>query len=88
MAGESRLGDILVRLGRVHPAQIQQALLLQKVSKEKRFGEVLMAMNAIDPLALAEALRIQAEENGAGKGISIVPPSVPGDAVPGSDPAA
>ncbi|MEZ6017694.1 MAG: hypothetical protein R3F49_21480 [Planctomycetota bacterium] len=55
----SRLGDVLIKMGKLHPAQVQQALVLQRVSKDKRFGEVLIAMNAIDQRTLNEALEAQ-----------------------------
>ncbi len=59
VVNQSRLGDMLVRMGKLHPAQVQQALVLQRVSKDKRFGEVLIAMNAIDQRTLAVALDAQ-----------------------------
>ncbi len=59
IVNESRLGEMLVRMGKLHPAQVQQALVLQRVSKDKRFGEVLIAMNAIDRRTLDEALEAQ-----------------------------
>jgi len=62
VVNESRLGDLLVRMGRLHPAQVQQAVVLQRVSKDKRFGEVLIAMNAIDKRTLDEALATQHTE--------------------------
>jgi len=59
VVNETRLGDMLVRMGKLHPAQVQQALVLQRVSKDKRFGEVLIAMNAIDQRTLEDALNVQ-----------------------------
>jgi hypothetical protein len=67
IVNESRLGDTLVRMGKLHPAQVQQALVLQRVSKDKRFGEVLIAMNAIDQRTLQEALTAQ-QSKGKEKG--------------------
>ena len=62
VVNESRLGEVLVKMGKLHPAQVQQALVLQRVSKDKRFGEVLIAMNAIDQRTLEEALSAQHTE--------------------------
>lgn len=59
VVNESRLGDLLVRMGKLHPAQVHQALVLQRVSKDRRFGEVLIAMNVIDQRTLEEALDAQ-----------------------------
>jgi hypothetical protein len=62
VVNESRLGELLVKMGKLHPAQVQQALVLQRVSKDKRFGEVLIAMNAIDQRTLEQALDAQHSE--------------------------
>ena len=67
IVNEARLGDMLVRMGKLHPAQVQQALVLQRVSKDKRFGEVLIAMNAIDQRTLQDALEAQ-HTSGKSKG--------------------
>ncbi len=68
IVNESKLGDMLVRMGKLHPAQVQQALVLQRVSKDKRFGEVLIAMNAIDQRTLEQALDVQQTQGKAKSG--------------------
>jgi len=86
VVNESRLGELLVRMGKLHPAQVQQALVLQRVSKDKRFGEVLIAMNAIDQRTLEEALEAQhtqakakPPQGSAGSGLRLAPlPDLPG----------
>ncbi len=93
VVNETRLGDMLVRMGKLHPAQVQQALVLQRVSKDKRFGEVLIAMNAIDHRTLEDALNVQQTEGkakpGAGQpasGLRLAPlPDLP-DAPPAALP--
>lgn len=70
VVNESRLGEQLVKMGKLHPAQVQQALVLQRVSKDKRFGEVLIAMNAIDQRTLEDALSAQQVDTKAKPGVA------------------
>ena len=60
-ASDSRLGEVLIRMGRLDEPMLSRALVLQKLSK-KRLGEVLLSMHAIDEAALDEALEVQREE--------------------------
>ena len=43
---EDKLGEILLRLGYVHPEQVTEALELQKI-RPKRIGELLMDLGYI-----------------------------------------
>ena len=61
MVNESRLGELLIKMGRIQPAQLDRALVLQKLSR-KKLGEVLMAMEAVDLRALQAALEVQRQE--------------------------
>lgn len=58
MVDESRLGEILVRRGRIDSSQLNQALALQQLCR-KRLGEVLISMEAIDESMLELALEEQ-----------------------------
>ena len=58
MVDETRIGEILVRLGRISDAQLNQALALQQVCR-KRLGEVLVSMGVIDDQGLEMALEEQ-----------------------------
>ncbi len=58
---ESRLGELLIRMGRLDAAQLSRALVMQKVSR-KRLGEALVLMGAVDPGDLNDALLLQREE--------------------------
>jgi hypothetical protein len=55
---ESRLGEILIRMGLLDGDQLDRALVLQKVTK-KKLGEVLVAMEAISLASLDKALDLQ-----------------------------
>ena len=52
---EDKLGEILLRLGYVHPEQVTEALELQKI-RPKRIGELLMDLGYIEEDHLLEAL--------------------------------
>lgn len=61
MVNESRLGHVLVKLGKIDFDQLDRALALQKINGN-RLGEVLLAMEAIGMRSLNEALEYQKEE--------------------------
>lgn len=58
MVDESRLGKILLRMGKVNSEQLTQALALQQVCR-KRLGEVLTSMGILQDHDLQEALEEQ-----------------------------
>ncbi len=60
MVNETRLGEILVREGRIDGKTLDQALVLQQVGC-KRLGEVLVGMGKLAPEVLSEALDHQRE---------------------------
>jgi len=60
MVNETRLGEILVREGRIDGKTLDQALVLQQVGC-KRLGEVLVGMGKLAPDVLSEALDHQRE---------------------------
>ncbi|HOJ34844.1 MAG TPA: type II secretion system ATPase GspE [Candidatus Hydrogenedentes bacterium] len=53
-----RLGEILVRLGYVHPEQVEEALELQKL-RPKRIGELLLDLGYVEEDHVLEALSVQ-----------------------------
>jgi len=61
MVNESRLGELLIKMGCIETAQLDRALVLQKLSR-KRLGDVLMAMEAVDLASLQAALKVQRQE--------------------------
>lgn len=58
---EDRLGELLVRTGRISEAHLQEALRTQKQTL-RRLGHVLVEQGAIDEDELIEALRIQSSQ--------------------------
>lgn len=58
---EERLGEILLRLGRLGPRQLDRALVLQRL-EGLRLGETLVKLGIIDFPTLEEALLIQQGE--------------------------
>jgi len=62
VVNSEKVGEILVRRELIAPHQLEEALLLQRVSKGKRVGEVLVAMNAIDHRTLKSVLESQKGE--------------------------
>jgi len=58
LINESRLGEILVKMGRIDGDQLDRALVLQKVT-HKKLGEVLVTMEAISLETLDQALDVQ-----------------------------
>ncbi|MCZ0983288.1 hypothetical protein O1L60_41330 [Streptomyces diastatochromogenes] len=59
-AGQNRprLGELLVRAGRLTPAQVDEALLQQSTSG-KRLGALLIELGMVDERSLIEALSVQ-----------------------------
>lgn len=62
VVNSERVGDMLIKQGKIAPEQLEKALLLQRVSKGKRVGQVLIAMNAIDQRTLDSVLEHQKNE--------------------------
>jgi tetratricopeptide (TPR) repeat protein len=57
-----RLGDILVRSGRITPEQLQQAVDRQGGEREQKLGEILVQQDAISRDELQRYIRVQIEE--------------------------
>jgi tetratricopeptide (TPR) repeat protein len=57
-----RIGDILVKAGKVTQAQLDAAIKAQSTHRDKRIGELLVAQGAITKAALHEQIRLQIEE--------------------------
>ncbi|HEX9166509.1 MAG TPA: DUF4388 domain-containing protein [Gemmatimonadales bacterium] len=57
-----RLGDMLVKTGRITPAQLDQALGMQAMGHNQRLGAILVGLGAITPEELAGLIRQQVEE--------------------------
>ena len=57
-----RLGDMLVKTGRIMPEQLEQALGMQTVGQGQRLGQILVGLGAIRPDELAAVIHRQAEE--------------------------
>ncbi len=60
-AEEDRLGQLLVRHGRLTPEQLAEVLKVQK-SRGKLLGEIVIERNYLERHELIDALRLQAEE--------------------------
>ncbi len=57
-----RLGDMLVKSGRVTPAHLDQAIAMQGQSRGQRLGAILVELGAITPEELANVVHQQVEE--------------------------
>lgn len=57
-----RLGDMLVKSGRVLPAQLDQAIAMQAQSHGQRLGAILVELGAISREDLTSAVHLQVEE--------------------------
>ena len=57
-----RIGDILVKNGRITAEQLAHAVELQATGRERRLGEILVEIGAITRDELIEYVRIQVEE--------------------------
>jgi len=58
---QDRLGQFLVRSGKITPEQLEMLLAKQKKCN-KRLGEMIIDLQLLEPSALAEILRLQVEE--------------------------
>lgn len=57
-----RLGDMLIKSGRITPAQLEQAITHQAAGQERRLGEILVALGAVTREELAGFILRQVEE--------------------------
>jgi tetratricopeptide (TPR) repeat protein len=57
-----RLGDILMRTGRISSEQLQQAVSQQEANREHKLGEILVQLGAISRGELEGYMRLQIEE--------------------------
>ena len=57
-----RIGDILVRSGRITPEQLRQAIDVQAGDREVKLGQILVDTGAITRRELEEYIRLQIEE--------------------------
>lgn len=57
-----RIGDLLVRNGKLAPELLQRAVDLQSANPERRIGQILLELGAISPDALREYVALQIEE--------------------------
>jgi hypothetical protein len=57
-----RLGDILLKSGKITVEHLTQALRLRELDPDKKLGEALVEIKAIDRAELEDHLRVQIEE--------------------------
>jgi tetratricopeptide (TPR) repeat protein len=57
-----RLGDTLVKAGRITAEQLDQAIAMQSAGHGRKVGEILVALGALDRQELHRAIRRQVEE--------------------------
>ena len=57
-----RLGDLLVKNGRLTPVQLEEAIRLQGERRDKKLGEILLGMGIIARDELEEYMQLQIEE--------------------------
>jgi tetratricopeptide (TPR) repeat protein len=57
-----RLGDILLRSGRITQEQLENAIKAQKDDREHKLGEILVGLNVLSRAELENYMRIQIEE--------------------------
>jgi len=57
-----RLGDILVKSGRLRPEQLDEAIALQARTPDMRLGDLLVAHGMLSREALHDQIRVQIEE--------------------------
>ena len=57
-----RLGDILVRNGRITPEQLQQAIEAQDDDRQHKLGEILVNLGTLSRTELEDYMRLQIEE--------------------------
>jgi hypothetical protein len=47
-----RIGDFLVRTGKLTQAQVEQVISAQKAGDSRSFGEIAMALNLVDAVTI------------------------------------
>lgn len=57
-----RIGDLLVKNGRISPEQLAHAVELQATGRERRLGEILIETGAVTREEVIEYVRLQVEE--------------------------
>jgi tetratricopeptide (TPR) repeat protein len=57
-----RLGDILVRNGRITPEQLQKAIETQVDDRQHKLGEILVSLGTLSRTELEDYMRLQIEE--------------------------
>jgi tetratricopeptide (TPR) repeat protein len=57
-----RIGDLLVKNGRISPEQLEQAIVLQEQRRDSKLGELLVEISAVTRNDLEDYMRIQIEE--------------------------
>ncbi|MGE5091220.1 MAG: DUF4388 domain-containing protein, partial [Bacillota bacterium] len=57
-----RLGDMLVKSGRISAAQLEEAVERQNSDRERRIGEILLETGALQRSELEDYIRLQIEE--------------------------
>ncbi|MEA3245274.1 MAG: tetratricopeptide repeat protein [Gemmatimonadota bacterium] len=57
-----RLGDTLVKAGKISPGQLDEAIAAQDKARDKRLGEILVELGIITRDALHQQIRVQIEE--------------------------
>src|SRR3954463_12710412 len=57
-----RLGDILVRTGRITPEQLQKAIEAQDDDRQHKLGEILVGLGTLTRAELEDYMRLQIEE--------------------------
>lgn len=56
-----RLGDLLVRSGRLGPEDLVRAEVTQRAGDPRRLGEILVSLGVVTPTELARQMRLQVE---------------------------
>ena len=57
-----RLGDMLVRDGRISEAELRPAVDIQRDDRERKLGEILVGLGAVTRAELEEYIALQIEE--------------------------
>lgn len=57
-----RLGDMLVKSGRITPAQLEEAVTCQSTDRDRKIGEILVETGALPRSELEDYIRLQIEE--------------------------
>lgn len=69
-----RLGDILMKMGRLTLEQLQKGVDAQEVQPQKKLGEVLIEMGFVTPQAVQQALHQQQSAEGGAPALPPAPP--------------